>query len=731
MWELGNLRTKEVRRLCLSIREVLEMKNMAYMGAMRRSFRILFRKRHPGEPMPLAPLRAISYASAGGAFSSISVANQLPASALMKIGYEKGCNNVYTNKVVLLDETHNLCRTQTKFAQQLQRLRGLLTGAKQHVLVAFTGTPILSHACEGRQLLDIVKGNAASALDEGFLSSFTSRPRALFPAMLPAGVPDALLTKPLLQQLVKQVQLRGESLKVYDAKRQLGVESHRLRTYCNMSCYYASFHDGKNGSKARIMANVQDLCPKLYAIAEDVATCNEKTIVMVGRPGGYTVLLEVLRRLALESEPPFAVATMEELSEFNHATNLRGERYRVLVADAAQCSEGVSFLAVRQVLLAEVPLLHSMFVQQCGRAVRMYSHSALPHEEQTVTVRLYSAVLPQWMGSPLGCLAYRAQRQSLTGADMEARARLLLVHFLRAGISSFEELKTRLDGHCKDLLGASLSSDAIADFLESNGLWEDARLVRGKKASAKSRGGSGGTSASTNSTSDTSGLPKLRGLAQVLQNVLVAPSIEVAAASYVAQTADEQALQQLGEHAAQVVPALVSLRSAAVDRELFEALDVHGQPAIENAGQAENTAELDEAIVVEGNQEIGTMEATTDEPEEEPAKSLSKTIETNVAAAETRGEGADATASIANMEVRETVGDSHEASLTAGGTEAATTATNEREMHETTAVEPSQQSAEVGIHMHAAPKRGLSDVAADGTRRVRLRTKTKQQRGFS
>jgi len=413
---------------------------------------------------------------------------------------------------------------------------------------------------------------------------------------------------------------------------------------------------------------------------------------------------------------------MQQISEVRGTASL---------SHAAQCSEGVSFLAVRQVLLAEVPLLHSMFVQQCGRAVRMYSHSALPHEEQTVTVRLYSAVLPQWMGSPLGCLAYRAQRQSLTGADMEARARLLLVHFLRAGISSFEELKTRLDGHCKDLLGASLSSDAIADFLESNGLWEDARLVRGKKASAKSRGGSGGTSASTNSTSDTSGLPKLRGLAQVLQNVLVAPSIEVAAASYVAQTADEQALQQLGEHAAQVVPALVSLRSAAVDRELFEALDVHGQPAIENAGQAENTAELDEAIVVEGNQEIGTMEATTDEPEEEPAISLSKTIETNVAAAETRGEGADATASIANMEVRETVGDSHEASLTAGGTEAATTATNEREMHETTAVEPSQQSAEVGIHMHAAPKRGLSDVAADGTRRVRLRTKTKQQRGFS
>jgi len=125
---------------------------------------------------------------------------------------------------------------------------------------------------------------------------------------------------------------------------------------------------------------------------------------------------------------------------------------------------------------------------------------------------------------------------------------------------------------------------------------------------------------------------------------------------------------------------------------------------------------------------------------------------------ETCGAGAEASASIANLDMHETVDDSHEASLTAGGTEAAATATSEREMHETAVVEPSQQAAVVGIHMHAAPKlemqetaavvpsqqaavvgihmhaapkRGLSDATIDGTRRVRLRIKTKQLRGFS
>merc|ERR1719321_407363 len=102
-------------------------------------------------------------------------------------------------------------------------------------------------------------------------------------------------------------------------------------------------------------------------------------------------MLELLRQIAARSTPPFQVATMNELSEFNHVSNLRGERYRVLVADAAQCSEGVSFLAARHAFLTDVPSQHSQFVQQCGRAIRMYGHRSLPEEEQTVTTKMYIA----------------------------------------------------------------------------------------------------------------------------------------------------------------------------------------------------------------------------------------------------------------------------------------------------------------------------------------------------
>ena len=47
--------------------------------------------------MPLTPLRAISYASAGGAFSAVGEHDQ-PTSALMKVGYARGSGNVYSNK---------------------------------------------------------------------------------------------------------------------------------------------------------------------------------------------------------------------------------------------------------------------------------------------------------------------------------------------------------------------------------------------------------------------------------------------------------------------------------------------------------------------------------------------------------------------------------------------------------------------------------------------------------
>jgi len=187
-----------------------------------------------------------------------------------------------------MDEVHNLVRTQTLYDVQLGRLRELLTSAKGTVLAGFTGTPILSEPSEGRTLLDIIKGvdcraGGAALGDEGFLSSFPMRPAPLFPVALPRGIPDAVLTPKFRGRFVKKVELGGETLQKYDLKRGKMIPDRRLRAYCNLCVYFGSLHEGRHGSKARILENMQACAPKLWQIAQDIASDNFKALVLISR----------------------------------------------------------------------------------------------------------------------------------------------------------------------------------------------------------------------------------------------------------------------------------------------------------------------------------------------------------------------------------------------------------------------------------------------------------------
>lgn len=63
------------------------------------------------------------------------------------------------------------------------------------------------------------------------------------------------------------------------------------------------------------------------------------------------------------------------------------------VADAKECSEGVSFFGVRRLLLVDVPLTAVDLMQRVGRAVRFMGHDRLSVDERRVDVRLYAAVI--------------------------------------------------------------------------------------------------------------------------------------------------------------------------------------------------------------------------------------------------------------------------------------------------------------------------------------------------
>jgi len=117
---------------------------------------------------------------------------------------------------------------------------------------------------------------------------------------------------------------------------------------------------------------LQACAPKLDILTCDVAAGTTKAQVLVDRRAGLAALLEHLRLLG--ARLGFGVATMDELSAFKSpGANLRGERYRVMVADASTCTEGIGFFGVHRVLLADVPQTPSTIAQAVGRTIRVYS----------------------------------------------------------------------------------------------------------------------------------------------------------------------------------------------------------------------------------------------------------------------------------------------------------------------------------------------------------------------
>jgi hypothetical protein len=85
----------------------------------------------------------------------------------------------------------------------------------------------------------------------------------------------------------------------------------------------------------------------------------------------------------------------EVLSAFNMLSNSGGDEVSILIVDAREAAEGVSFLAVRRLYLASPPSSWPAYLQLVGRAVRSFSHHALDQSQRTVATKMYVAILPQ------------------------------------------------------------------------------------------------------------------------------------------------------------------------------------------------------------------------------------------------------------------------------------------------------------------------------------------------
>lgn len=428
VWDLNNERVRMeaksrgcrletvVGKLVERVKEVLNMSRALRKGKITPSFAQQFKKDHPGAPVPRAPLRAFRYTTAGGNAAELCD-DGWPNSPILRVGFDPKELNPYSGKMIIMDECHNLVRPTQRYEEQLGRLRDYLVGARNTVLAGFTGTPVGNDAQEGRMLLDVIKGVAKlRGNDEGFVSSFHARGGYDFPREEPvAGVPDGVLHEGMFESLVVKHSLHGEALKRYllkDTEYQVVPRLVRLPEekriarvvgYCNLHVYIGAFAAQQ---RSLLLKDTKGYVPKMHAVARAIVKNKEKTVVMLTREMGFRVMLELLRKTAKKAG--FRVATMTELSDFNDPRrNLRGERFRVLLAETSQAGEGVSFHHVRRVHLLDVPLRHSDLVQRVSRCVRLGGHKDLPPEERTITVQMHAAQLPKFLKQGPTSLIYR------------------------------------------------------------------------------------------------------------------------------------------------------------------------------------------------------------------------------------------------------------------------------------------------------------------------------------
>eukprot|EP00928_Gymnodinium_smaydae_P078285 TRINITY_DN6210_c0_g1_i5.p1 TRINITY_DN6210_c0_g1~~TRINITY_DN6210_c0_g1_i5.p1 ORF type:complete len:398 (+),score=105.12 TRINITY_DN6210_c0_g1_i5:421-1614(+) len=257
-----------------------------------------------------------------------------------------------------------------------------------------------------KALLDAIKGAAAPACDEGYLSTHHVR-GAAFPRQVPTQCADGELNDVVEDDLVEDVELTGTSLVryMYQAiknKREGADDSvSTLANFTNVYVYFGSVNNP--ACKRSIKVHTETHAPKFEAVLQKVIECKglqEKCVVHCRNRTGCKALLALLE--AAGDEHDFSVADLALRADFNSRQNSRGQRYICMVADADAGSESIEFKCVRHHILLDIPERHADYIQRCGRSVRTNSHFDLSEAEREVRFRIMRAVLPEFAQSEIG-----------------------------------------------------------------------------------------------------------------------------------------------------------------------------------------------------------------------------------------------------------------------------------------------------------------------------------------
>jgi hypothetical protein len=361
-----------------------------------------------GQPGYLrAPMRAYRYSIVGG--RTVFRGALPPNDPVFKIGYTSTRKNPLDNKIIMMDEVHNMVHLSAsvrKFKDKIDTLRNGLYTCESSVVVGFTATPIVDKKEDGDRLLKVIKGQKdAGKNNEGYISYYNSLPSALYPTVRPDIAPK---TGKIAQVLIFPV--LGENFDKNE-KANLGAYTHhakklkfppstgtdlqpyrKLFNYINLSSSYSHITQSKWHEKYK--ADPVKHGNKMSQLIERIISKKEKTLVLVERGFGFKafkIAFEEAAKRGNYNTPKKSWCSMYDkitpcLSVFNSEENKTGKEVLTMVVDASKFSEGVSFFGVRAIYLLNPPLTYGLYQQQIGRVLRACAYENLPKPSRNVSI---------------------------------------------------------------------------------------------------------------------------------------------------------------------------------------------------------------------------------------------------------------------------------------------------------------------------------------------------------
>jgi superfamily II DNA or RNA helicase len=349
-----------------------------------------------------APLRAYRYSNAGGS----GVFKHPPTDPIFKIKYDTKSKNPYSNKLVLMDEVHNMVHLSPdvkKYKDKIENLKKALYTAQNSVIVGFTATPVITDISEGHKLLEIIKGKRMKyASDEGFVSFFNDLPPSIYPTIIPEnGLGLKLIFK---VEGSKPEKIKGQKMPVYNLeayrnsikklKFPVGQETfssedlekyRKLMNYINLSSSYSHITQSKWIDKYEIQPELYG--SKINQVVDHILDDGEKSLVLIDRAFGFKAFLAAFNLKGKgKACGLYEKSELTCLNRFNDPSNLDGSKLQVIIADASIFSEGVSFFGVRKLYLMNPPLTYGLYLQQVGRALRACVYHKLPKRDRNVKI---------------------------------------------------------------------------------------------------------------------------------------------------------------------------------------------------------------------------------------------------------------------------------------------------------------------------------------------------------